>query len=414
LRLGYLTSKYPAVSHTFVQREVQALRALGLDIATFSVWSAEDREVLTEEDRSEREATYALLPPRPADLLRAHARAAVTRPEAYVRTFAKALALSSPGLRSRAKGVVWFVEAVLLWHQCLRRDIRHVHVHINGTAPAVALLSAFHGNGGRPQGDWSWSFTVHGPSEFYDAWRERLGEKVSHASFVVCISDFARSQLLTFTPQEEWQKVHVVHCGVDTALFGAPAEGGGNGAGRREGIEVLSVGRLVPFKGQAVLLQAIAELVRRGLAVHATVIGDGPDRAKLETLAGKLGLDEHVTFTGAVGQDAIHGYYRAADVFCMSSFAEGVPVVLMEAMAMEVPVVAPRIMGIPELIDHGHSGLLVSPGRHDELADALALLIESPDRRRAMGREGREKVSEEFELHRSAQRLEGLFTNRHR
>jgi glycosyltransferase involved in cell wall biosynthesis len=414
MRLGYLTSKYPAVSHTFVQREIAALRALGLEIETFSVWAAEDAEVLTDDDRRERDATYALLPPNAGDVLLAHVRAGLSRPRAYARAFRQALALSAAGIRGRLLGLLWFSEAVVLWRECLRRDIRHLHVHINGTAPAVALVTTVLGNGGRPAGDWSWSFTAHGPSEFYDAWRERLGDKVEHAAFVVCISDFARSQVLTFAEHRWWDKVHVVHCGVDLGVFSPDGDArGGAAANGDRPAEILSVGRLVPFKGQAVLVRAIAELAGRGVAVHATVVGDGPARGALESLARELGVDGHITFAGAVGQDVIRRYYRQADVFCMSSFAEGIPVVLMEAMAMEVPAVAPRIMGIPELIDHGSDGLLVPPGRHDALADALAELLESPARREAIGRAARAKIEAEFDLHSSAEQLKRLFDERH-
>ncbi|MEA2445379.1 MAG: hypothetical protein QOJ12_2671, partial [Thermoleophilales bacterium] len=330
MRLGYLTSKYPAVSHTFVQREITALRTLGVEIETFSVWAAGDADVLTDDDRRERDATYALLPPNVGDMLLAHLRALLTRPRGYARALGRAVALSTAGIRGRLLGLLWFAEAVVLWRECLRRDVRHLHVHINGTAPAVALVTTFLGNGGRAAGDWSWSFTAHGPSEFYDAWRERLGDKVEHAAFVVCISDFARSQVLTFADHEWWDKVHVVHCGVDVRVFEPDGDGRERSASDRGSpAEILSVGRLVPFKGQAVLVRAIAELARRGVPVRATLIGDGPARTQLESLARRLGVDGQITFTGAIGQDVIRRYYREADVFCMSSFAEGIPVVLM-------------------------------------------------------------------------------------
>jgi colanic acid/amylovoran biosynthesis glycosyltransferase len=405
MRIGYIASKYPAVSHTFIQREIAALRARGVEIETFSVWAAKDADLLAEGDRSERDRTYSLLPPRPPDVAAAHARALLTHPLAYARTLAAAWRLSAPGLRGRTLGALRFVEAIVLWAQCRARGVRHVHAHINGTAPFVALLATRFGNSGRASGAWSWSFTVHGPSEFYDVWRERLDAKIESAAFVVCISDFARSQALTFVSEDQWSKVIVVHCGVDTDVFQPLPRDAGNGP-----VEILSVGRLMPFKGQAVLLEAVAELTRAGRDVHATVIGAGPSRERLELRARELGLERKVTFAGAVGQDEIRRYYERADVFCLSSFAEGVPVVLMEAMAMELPVVAPRIMGIPELVEDGVSGLLVPPGRPDRLADAVGSLIDSTERRMLLGKAGRRKVQGEFDLRRSAELLHAAFS----
>jgi colanic acid/amylovoran biosynthesis glycosyltransferase len=222
---------------------------------------------------------------------------------------------------------------------------------------------------------------------------------------VICISDFARSQLLGLAGEEHWPKVHVIHCGVDVEAFGPPERGR-----REEGpLRVLTVGRQVQIKAQAMLLYALADLRERGLDVAVTMIGDGPKHDDLRRIAAELGVSEHVTLTGAIGQDEIRDYYRRADVFCLPSFAEGVPVVLMEAMAMELPVIATRIMGVPELVDHGVSGLVVPPAREDLLADAIEALLRDPERRRDMGRAGRTKVAEEFNLRTEAERLRDVY-----
>jgi diketogulonate reductase-like aldo/keto reductase len=171
-------------------------------------------------------------------------------------------------------------------------------------------------------------------------------------------------------------------------------------------LQVLCVGRLVPEKGQHVLLDAAAAAGD----VRVVFVGDGPSRASLERHAAALGVD--AVFTGSVGQDEIRDHYRRADAFCLASFAEGVPVVLMEAMAMELPVVTTRIAGIPELVTDGTSGLVVPPGRADLLAEALRALAGDPQLRRRLGAAGREAVAERYDLHRSAAELNRLFGSR--
>jgi glycosyltransferase involved in cell wall biosynthesis len=246
---------------------------------------------------------------------------------------------------------------------------------------------------------------MHGPYEFYNAERHRLAAKVVDARFVVCISDFARSQLMTLVPEEHWSKLRVVHCGLNPDEFRPvdeppPSDGS---------IEVLSIARLDHEKGQTVLLEAIARLARQGVPVRAVIAGTGPKEEELERLAAQLGIGDRVSFPGAVGQDEIRRRYAAASIFCLPSFAEGLPGVLIEAMAMAVPVVAARIMGTPELVEEGVSGLLVPPARADLLADALSELAADPDLRRRMGAAGRRKVQNEFDIRTSAEQLEALF-----
>jgi glycosyltransferase involved in cell wall biosynthesis len=178
------------------------------------------------------------------------------------------------------------------------------------------------------------------------------------------------------------------------------------------GLRILNVARLAEVKGQIVLLDAVAALREQGLAVTATIVGDGPQSDALHVHAGRLGIRDAIDLPGAVGQDKLRAYYERADLFCAPSFAEGVPVVLMEAMAMGLPVIATRIMGVPELVDDGVSGRLVAPGRADVLAAAIRDLAGDAGRRAAMGSAGREKVVAEFDVDRSAARLAELFAGR--
>jgi glycosyltransferase involved in cell wall biosynthesis len=245
---------------------------------------------------------------------------------------------------------------------------------------------------------------MHGPTEFLDLRHYRLAEKLSSASFVVCISDFARSQLMALCEPGRWPSLRVVHVGIPVGQFTRSSpppvpDGGGR---------VLYIGRLVPEKGQTVLLEAIAELVGEGLDVELTLAGDGALKPRLEQLAADLGIGDRVEFPGAVGQEELRELYETATAFCLPSFGEGVPVVLMEAMAMEVPVLSTRIAGIPELIEHGRSGLLVAPGRADQLTAALRELLSDPELHRRLAVGGREKVLAEFDAERSAEQLRDL------
>jgi glycosyltransferase involved in cell wall biosynthesis len=402
-RVAYLTGRYPAVSHTFITREVLALRGRGWEVPTFSIWRTPEDQLLSTTDRDEAARTHVLLPATQRTVAEAQRAAAAASPAAYAQLAREALTLGRPGARGRMVAGSWVLEAATLWHACAQRETTHIHAHLNGTAPAVAMLAARLGNaieGGRR---WTWSNTVHGPTEFYDVVGEALPAKVRDATFTVCISDFARSQLMAFVEEQHWDKLHVVHCGVDPRGF-TPVDRGG-----REGpLRLLSVGRLTQIKGQAVMLDAVARLKERGVDVHLEVVGDGPRRDALERITADLGVDDRTTFAGAIGQDRIREWYDRADAFVLSSFAEGIPVVLMEAMACELPVVAPGIMGIRELVEDGQSGRVVRPGRTDELAAALEDLTDAAVRRR-LGAAAREKVLAEFEIGRSAEQLAELF-----
>jgi glycosyltransferase involved in cell wall biosynthesis len=274
-----------------------------------------------------------------------------------------------------------------------------VHAHFANVATAVAMLVADFGGRG-----WSWSFTMHGPSEFDDVTRFALAPKVRTAAFVSCIGDYCRSQLMKLVEPEQWDKLAIVRCGIDTSVFEAVDR-----AGRpAEPLEVLCVGRLVPDKGQALLVEALAAVRATGRDVRLTFVGDGPDRAQLEGAAARHGVGDVVRFAGAVGQDRIRERYAAADVFCLPSFAEGIPVVLMEAMATGLPVITTHIMGVPELVVDGETGLLVMPGRADALAAAIERLADDRDLRRRLGEAGRRHVQAAFELTDAADAMRAL------
>ncbi|HEX6688734.1 MAG TPA: glycosyltransferase family 4 protein [Solirubrobacterales bacterium] len=404
MKIAYLCSEYPAISHTFILREVEALRRRGAEIATFSIRRTSPANLLSRADRAAFESTFAILPPSWPRLIRTHLRLALTRPAVYFSVLAGALRLAPAGPRGLLWQLFYFVEAVVLWDECRRRGIRHIHVHFANVSADVALLASRIGSALEPDRPWSWSFTMHGPTEFFDVRHFRLAEKLRQARFVVCISDFARSQLMALSEPDSWQKLPVVHVGIPIEQFTPVGASPPTAAA-----EILCIGRLVPEKGQAVLIEAIARLVERGLPASATFAGEGPQRGALEALAERLGVGSRVSFRGAVGQEELHALYAAASAFCLPSFSEGVPVVLMEAMAMRLPTIGTTITGVPELIEDGHSGLLVPPGRPDLLTDALQRALSDDALAQTLGEAGRAKVLAEFDADASAEQLHALF-----
>lgn len=398
--IAYLCNRYPYISHTFVLREVEALRALDVDITTFSVRRTSSEYVLSDADRQAATTTYAILPVRATHLLGAACRAIVTRPRRTLAALAGAVRLTSGGVRGTLWQLFYFGEALILWNRCRQAGIRHVHSHFANNAADVGFLATALGGPG-----WRWSFTVHGSTELADVGRHRLREKVEVAEFVICSSDFCRSQLMRLVGSEHWAKLRTIYCAVDPEEFRVAPRQRGPG----EPLKVLTVARLAASKGIHLLVDAVAELVSDGVDVKLAVVGDGPERDTLAARVRALGLGDRVEFAGFVGQDDILEWYAWADIFCLPSFAEGIPVVLMEAMAAELPVVATRIMGIPELVEHEVNGLLVTPARQDEIVRSLARLAADPGMRRSMGTDGRRTIEAGFASSLAAHELRAVF-----
>ncbi len=390
MHIAYVTTGYPWVSHTFIQNEVLGLRALGVEVDTFTVARSPLSECRTDADREAYRTTYALRPPRPGHYLRAHLAGMLTRPSRYLAALRRALRMAGWAPRDLERHAAYFVQGVVLWDRCRRAGVSHVHAHFANVSSDVAMLAAMLGGDG-----FTWSYTMHGPTEFYDLRHHRLAEKATDAAFVICISDFARSQLMGIVDPAGWSKLRVVHCGVDVARF-APAAAARL---REEGpVTVACVGRLVPEKGQSLLIEAVGAMRDAGVDVRLVLVGDGPQRESLERLVDSSGLRDGVVFRGAVAHTEVERILHEADIFCLPSFAEGVPIVLMEAMAMELPVVACQVMGIPELIEDGLTGRLVRPGSRGDLIRALSALAADPDRRAGLGRAARERVAAQFDL----------------
>lgn len=390
-RIAYLNSQYPALSHTFIEREILALRDQGWEVHTFSVRPCPDSQLRSAAMRAEHATTRAILSDK-KNVAEATRRLFTRHPRAFL---AAARFAANAGYGT-LKGHLWqgfyLAEAVVM-HEWMRElGLRHLHVHMANVSADVARLVTVIGETVDGPGTWTWSVTVHGYAEFQYVDQWDIPAKIRSACGISAISDFTRSQLMRLTTTDQWDKIEVVHMSVDPDHYPPPevprtAEGP---------LRLVTVGRLVALKGIPIVLEAIRLLQERGIPTVTRVIGEGEDLADLQELARSWDLEECVEFTGAVGQDDLPQHYHWADVYVLPSFLEGLPVVLMEGMSTGLPVVATGICGVPELVFDGRNGLVVRPGRADLLADALEQLARDPQLRDTLGARGRETVLAEF------------------
>jgi colanic acid/amylovoran biosynthesis glycosyltransferase len=401
IRIAYLVSRYPAVSHTFILREVQRLRGANFEIYVASI-NPPDRTVdgMTSEELAEAAATFYVKREGVRGAARAHLGLLLKSPKSYFGGLWFALKLAGTDLRRFVFAIFYFVEAVIVGRWMESQRLRHLHVHFANAASTVGLIVS-------RTFPIEFSMTVHGPDEFYDARGLRLAEKIAGASFACCIGQFARSQLMKLSTPAAWSKFEIGPMGVDPQLFAPAPFRSSPGT-----FEILCVGRLVPSKGQYVLLAAVSHLVTSIPNIRLRLVGDGPDREELAQAIVAAGLSPYVAVEGSVNQDRIRDYYREADIFVLASFAEGVPVVLMEAMAMEIPCVSTFVAGIPELIRDDIDGILVPPSDDRALAAAIKRLIDDPALRQRLGAAGRRRVIEKYDLDQNVAHLAEIFAER--
>ena len=396
LEIAYLASEYPGISHTFIFREIAALREQGIKVITSSIRRPAHLDKMTALEKADADATFYIKNSSIKHILTSHLSLVKQSPGRYISMLSQAVSLSRQGPRNLFKGLAYFAEAGLLIKWMQDNHSPHVHVHFANPAATVAMIATVYGT-------ITFSMSVHGPDVFYNVDTGLLAEKVIRSKAVRCISHYCRSQLMRLVPHKLWAKFTIVRCGIDKDKFSPRPEPNNTVP------EILCVGRLVPAKGQHVLLDACGILKKRGVNFTLTFVGDGEDRSTLESLSGTLGIADQVTFTGAIGQDEVPGYYDRADIFAIASFAEGVPVVLMEAMAKEIPSVSTRITGIPELIEDGKNGVLTAPSDTNDLADRLQQLIDDPALRSRLGKKGREQVLEHYDLNKNCARMADFF-----
>ena len=386
MRIAYLVSQYPAASHTFIRREVDALRARGLDVQTFSIRPPSEAERSNPADRPAFEGTFYVLPANLPLLLQSHLAALAGKPGAYLRTFQLALKHRVPGVNALGKALAHFAESIIVAQELKRRGIEHLHNHFANSGANVGFLaSRFLGL--------PWSLTLHGISETDYPAGLLLGKKLEAANFAACVSHFGRAQAMRTIAPEHWSKLMIVRCALDLRSLPPRAARAPDAPAR-----VICVGRLSPEKGHAGLLEAFAKARAAGLRAELVLVGDGPERERIERCIDELGLRDAVSLRGRLAEGETMAEVAHSDLLVLASFMEGLPVVLMEAMALGLPVIAPRVAGVPELVEDKQHGLLFAPAAWDELAVCLRTLLADAGLRERMGRAGRAKIESEFEI----------------
>ncbi|MFC4844812.1 glycosyltransferase [Bradyrhizobium sp. GCM10023182] len=397
MRIAYLVNQYPAVSHSFIRREILALERQGLEVMRIAIRGWRD-QALGEEDQFEQKRTRYVLKGRTFGLVAALMQILATSPARLAAAAALVWKTRRPADRPLAVQIIYLLEAcrVLLW---LRAEkIEHLHAHFGTNSAQVAMLV-------RELGGPTWSFTVHGPEEFDKPAMIALPEKIARADFVVAISSFGRSQLYRQVPHKQWSKIEIVHCGLEPGFHqNVPA---GAGADSRR---LVCVGRLCEQKGQLLLLDAARRLVERGVEFELVLAGDGEMRPEIEGLIALYKLEGIVRITGWISSDQVRQEILASRALVLPSFAEGLPVVLMEAMALRRPVISTFVAGIPELVVPGQHGWLVAAGDVEALTSAmLECLAARSEVIDEMGANARVQVLERHDIDREATKLISLF-----
>lgn len=397
MNIAYFVNQYPKVSHSFIRREILALEADGFKVVRVALrgWDAPQVDVA---DQTEVQRTHYLLRQGIRGLAVPLLLRLFKSPRALLRTVALAVRMARMSERSLPYHLVYCAEACALLEHLERHPVAHIHAHFGTNSAEVVMLA-------RALGGPAYSFTAHGPDEFDRPQSLHLAEKVALSAFVVAISSYGRSQLYRWIGHAHWDKVQVVHCGLDATFLAPPPE-----LLYPEANRLVCVGRLCEQKGQLLLLDAVRRLKERGRRVELVLAGDGEMRGEIEAAIGRWGLQEDVRITGWVSGQRVAEELLAAKAMVLPSFAEGLPVVVMEAMALQRVVVSTRIAGIPELVRHGTDGWLVTPGDVEALVDALVELLDTPaDRLAAMGQGGRERVLERHHVGIEAEKLARLF-----
>ncbi|UWQ57564.1 glycosyltransferase [Leisingera caerulea] len=395
MKIAYVLNTYPQPSHSFIRRELQALERQGVDILRLAMRPS-GAALADPGDQAEADRTEYVLKAGPGRLL-----AALAREAAAPARFGQALSLALKLARASDKGVlrhlIYLAEAAFVKQRCAAEGVQHMHAHFGTNSAAVAMLAHVLGGPG-------YSFTVHGPEEFDAPHALSLGEKINRASFTVAVSSFGKSQLSRWAAFGKWDSLKVVHCGIEPDCFANPAPL------PKGPLRLAAIGRFVEQKGQMVLVRAMARLVQEIPDLHLALIGDGGMRADLEAEIARQGLGGNITLTGWLPEDGVRTELARSHALVMPSFAEGLPMVVMEAMAAARPVVATYIAGTPELVVPEQTGWLVAAGDEAALAEAvLALAQTPPDRLAAMGQAGRARVLEHHDSESEAAKLAAHF-----
>lgn len=396
MKVAYLVNQYPKVSHSFIRREIIGVEANGIEVARFSIRSCEE-ELVDPADKQELEKTRYVLPGGAALLLSGMLRVLLSSPIVLLQVLGLTLRIGWGSERGVLIHLAYFAEACVLLGWFREAKVDRVHVHFGTNSAAVAMLC-------RALGGPPYSFTVHGPEEFDKAKAISLPEKIERASFVVAITSFCKSQLFRWCDYKQWGKIHIVRCGLDEMFLEQPF------VPLPDISRLVCVGRLSEQKGHFLLLEALGQLAAEGREFELVLVGDGELRPQVESFIEQLGLKERVKITGWATNAEVRQYILDSQLMVLPSFAEGLPVVLMETLAIARPAVSTYIAGIPELVVPGESGWLVPSGSVEALTAALREALEMPEEKlEQMGKAGAEIVKQRHNIKHETAKLAELF-----
>jgi glycosyltransferase involved in cell wall biosynthesis len=402
--IAYLVEKFPSLTQTFVYREVTELREQGISPQVFSIWPSYPHD-LSEEAIPLVKDTFYIFPNTWLSFIQVNLRYFLTRPFRYLMALFFVVFQPNEPMLNRWRSIRHFIYGMLAIREIERRNIQHIHAHFGWSASSIALIA-------NRLLDIPFSLTLHAHGIYID--RLLLKAKLKYSRFVVTISEYNRQFLSKLFPEDHLEdKIHVVRCGLDPDVFTPPP----SPALAKDEFTIVGVGQLDPRKGFHVLIEACRYLAEREVSFRCHILGEGGERDRLEALIDKYNLHKRVLLPGRITQEKLRRLLRKADASALpciwdkSGDLDGIPVSLMETMAMEIPSVSTTVSGIPELIDHEHNGLLVSPGDPVALANALERLKSDPELRHRLGKAGRETVIHEFNISKAAEQMSALFEN---
>ena len=395
LKIAYVLNTYPQPSQSFIRREIRALERQGVEVLRLPM-RASAQALVDPGDVQEAGRCHYVLRAGAARLLWALVATALRAPHRMCCALWLVLQLARAG-GGIIRPAIYLLEAAYVLGVARRERVAHLHAHFGTNAAAVAMLCDALGGPG-------YSFTTHGPEEFDAPHRLALGLKLTRARFAVAVSSFGRSQLCRWAPFQAWSRIKVVHCGIEPDQFPEPE------ALPTGGLKLVAIGRFVEQKGQMLLIEALADAIRDVPGIHLTLVGDGEMRGALEAAIAANGLSAQVTLTGWLAEADVRAALARSHALVMPSFAEGLPMVVMEAMAAGRPVLATYVAGTPELVLPEDTGWLVPAGDVEALTNALLRLAAVPqDRLTTMGKQARERVLERHDIDIEAEKLRSHF-----
>ena len=364
MKISYLINQYPKVSHSFIRREILALERQGFHVQRIALrgWN---EAVVDAEDITEQKITQYVLAQGVISLLIAALKVLFSAPARFFVALKIALKMARVSEKSLPYHLIYLAEACKMLPWLKSHQSQHIHAHFGTNSAEIAMLAGV-------LAQLPYSFTVHGPEEFDKPQALGLNTTIQHAKFVVAISGFGRSQLYRWANFADWHKIKIVHCGLEASFYNMPAKP------ITARSRLVCVGRLCEQKGQMLLLEAAKNLHDAGLDFELILAGDGEMRVEIESLIIQYQFQDKVKITGWISSDEVRNHILSAQALVLPSFAEGLPVVIMEAMSLKRPVISTYIAGIPELLIPGENGWLCVAGDVEDLSKAMREALSLP------------------------------------